>query len=162
MERERHLTLVTPEIVGSAIIYPLEITNQTYRDTMMRDEEVEKAAMEHSMKFEKENGRDPEDVSSENLGFDIRSKDSNFRYIEVKGRAGIGSIALTPNEWIKAKRFGNDYWLYIVVMAKTKPALYTIQNPASFLKPNEEIEIVRYIIERAQWQKIAIEEKLKN
>lgn len=162
MEKERNLTLVTPEIMGSAIIYPLKTTNSSYQDVMMRDEDVEKAAMEYSMRFEKENRRDPEDVSSENLGFDIKSKNGNFRYIEVKGRAGIGNIALTPNEWIKAKRFGKDYWLYIVVMAKTKPALYTIQNPTSFLKPNEEIEIVRYIINRSQWQKVAKEEKLKN
>ncbi len=24
-------------------------------------------------------------------------------------------MALTPNEWIKAQRFGKDYWLYVVV-----------------------------------------------
>jgi len=44
------------------------------------------------------------------------------RYIEVKGRAGVGGVALTPNEWIKAQRFGKDYWLYVVENCKTKLA----------------------------------------
>jgi len=47
----------------------------------------------------------PEDVSLQNLGFDIRSRgpDGSYRYIEVKARAREGKIALTPNEWLMAQ-----------------------------------------------------------
>ena len=77
------------------------------------------------------------------------------RYIEVKGRAGSGSVALTPNEWIKAQRFGKDYWLYVVVNCKTKPELYLIQDPASKLSPKEEVSVVRYMIGQGDWKKAA-------
>jgi len=36
------------------------------------------------------------------------------RFIEVKGRADIGGIALTTNEYNTAKRLRRDYWLYVV------------------------------------------------
>jgi len=117
---------------------------------MYRDEEIEKIGMEIGMKFERENEREPEDVSKENLGFDIRSreKDGKVRYIEVKARAGVGSVALTQNEWFKAQRLGNDYYLYVVWNAgkdpNTKP--YIIQNPVVNLQVDQKVEIVRYII----------------
>jgi hypothetical protein len=74
------------------------------------------------------------------------------RYIEVKGRASLGGVALTPNEWIKAQRFGKDYWLYVVVNCKTKPELYLIQDPASKLSPKEEISVVRYVVGQKDWK----------
>lgn len=163
MERERNLTLATPEVVGSSLIFPISEIETSLRDTMHRDDEVEAIAMAMSTRYEKQNGRDPEDVGSQNLGFDIRSKyqDNKFRYIEVKGRAGVGSIALTPNEWIKAHRLGQDFWLYIVVNAKSATSLYILQNPAIYLKPNEQIDVVRYIVAKNQWQKMAKEVKVK-
>ncbi|MGQ9571425.1 MAG: DUF3883 domain-containing protein, partial [Thermodesulfovibrionales bacterium] len=57
-----------------------------------------------------------------------------------------GSIALTPNEWLMAQRLKDEYWLYIVTNASTNPELYLIQNPASKLSPDKEIDIVRYIV----------------
>jgi hypothetical protein len=36
------------------------------------------------------------------------------RGIEVKGRAGIGDVELTENEWAKACNERNRYWLYVV------------------------------------------------
>lgn len=73
------------------------------------------------------------------------------RYIEVKG----GAVALTPNEWIKAQRFGKDYWLYIVVNCESNPELFMIQDPASKLKPTEEISVVRYMVAQEDWQQAA-------
>ncbi|GAG10531.1 unnamed protein product, partial [marine sediment metagenome] len=104
--------------------------------------------MEISVQFEVDNGRTPEDVSAENLGFDIRSRDKlgNVRYIEVKARAGAEAVALTQNEWFKAKRFQNDYYLYAVMNAATRPQLYVVQNPAENLQPEEKVEVVRYVI----------------
>lgn len=108
--------------------------------------------MEIVIKHEREKGRTPEDVSAENLGFDIRSTDKNggIRYIEVKARAASGCVALTQNEWFKAKRFKNEYYLYAVMNAGEKPERYIIQNPAENLKVDEKVESVRYIIDHSE------------
>ncbi len=68
------------------------------------------------------------------------------RYIEVKGRAGEGDVALSANKWIKAQRFGKDYWLYIVINYRSNPELHMIQDPASKLSPKEEVSVVRYMV----------------
>ncbi len=54
--------------------------------------------------------------------------------------------SLTQNEWSKAKRFGEDYYIYIIWDAASSPELHIIQNPANNLKPEEKIEQVRYIV----------------
>ncbi len=109
---------------------------------------VEEAAMEVAMAYERQQGRNPVDVSRENLGYDLRSGD---RFIEVKGRAGSGSVALTPNEWITAGRLLERYWLYIVTHALTQPRLYLLQNPAAKVRPGEELEVVRYVVAEEAW-----------
>lgn len=115
---------------------------------MVSDEAIEQVGMDLAMRYEREQGRQPEDVSTQALGYDIRStdKDGNYRYIEVKARARSGAIALTPNEWVMANRLGEEYWLYVVEQAATDPVLYTLQNPSVHLKPEEEVEIVRYVV----------------
>jgi superfamily II DNA or RNA helicase len=146
IKREQNLTMTNPSFVGIVRVLPRAETEEA----MYRDEELERIGMEIAMKFERENEREPEDVSKENLGFDIRSreKDGKVRYIEVKARAGIGSVALTQNEWFKAQRLGNDYYLYVVWNAgkdpNTKP--YIIQNPVANLQVDQKVEIVRYIV----------------
>lgn len=88
---------------------------------MRPDPEVEAIGMEVALRYEREAGWTPEDVSRENLGYDIRSvsPEGAVRYIEVKARAATGPVALTPNEWVMAQRLGEDYWLYIVEHAAT-------------------------------------------
>ncbi len=122
---------------------------QTGETGMHPDPEVERIGMQVVMEHEKKHGRTPEDVSEQNLGFDIRSKDTKteqVRYIEVKARAKTGPVALTQNEWFKAKRFGDDYYLYAVMEISTRPQLYIIQNPALNLEAEEKIAAVRYYV----------------
>jgi len=144
IEREQTLTMGMPKFVGIIRVKPAE----TVSDYMKSDEEIERIGMEEAMKYERAHGRNPEDVSAENLGFDIRSRDDKgkTRYIEVKARADVGSIVMTQNEWFKAQRFGDDYYLYVVFNATSKPELLIIQNPAQKLNPEEKIEIVRYLV----------------
>ena len=142
IERERMLTLSTPRFVAAVRVVPSTMTPEA----MSEDPQVEAIGMEVAMAYEREHGREPEDVSAENLGFDIRSRDprtGHKRYIEVKARAGVGSVALTQNEWFKAHRFGDQYYLYVVLNAATNPELYIIQNPAARIQPEEKVE-VRY------------------
>ena len=139
------LTMSTPNFVCAIRVIPRSITDAT----MKSDPQIEQVGMEVTMRYECEQGRVPEDVAAENLGFDVRSTDSAGvkRYIEVKARAGLGAVVLTQNEWFKAQQFKSDYFLYVVLNAATqKPELRIIQNPAEQTQPEEKIEAVRYQI----------------
>jgi len=145
IERERNLSVTMPKLVG--------VIRVVAGDDMVSDEEVERIGMEVAMAYERAQGREPEDVSHENLGYDIRSKgDGEVRYIEVKARATAGDVALTPNEWFKAKRFKEQYWLYVVENATTNPRLCLINNPAEKLRVIERVEYVRFIVPVQEWQ----------
>jgi len=95
-------------------------------------------------------------VASQNLGFDIRStsKDGEeIRYIEVKGRATDGAIALTPNEWVKADRLQEYYWLYVVNYCRSEPELHIIRDPFNNMPVQEEKKVVRYLVDSKSWKK---------
>jgi len=143
--KEKSLTMTMPRFMGV-----IKVTGETKTAApMVSDPEIEKIGMQIAMEHERRSGRVPEDVSSENLGFDIRSKDmssGDVRYIEVKARAHKGIVVLTQNEWFKARRFQEDYYLYAVMNASSNPSLYVIRNPAENLEANEKIEIVRYVV----------------
>ena len=146
IDQEVSLTISMPKFLGAVAVKP-EISD------MVTDEEIESIGMEIAVEYEKTEGRKPEDVSKENLGFDIRSKgESEIRYIEVKARRDEGSVALTCNEWFKAKRFKEQYWLYVVANASTNPTLYLINNPAGSLNIEERIEVVRFLVSTEEWK----------
>ncbi|MBA7641001.1 RNA polymerase-associated protein RapA [subsurface metagenome] len=144
LERERNLTMSMPRFRA---IIRVRMDSQG-QFSMHEDAEVERIGMETAIKYEMEHGRLPEDVSAEDLGFDIRSKDKkgNIRYIEVKARAREGFVSLTPNEWFKAKRFKEEYFLYSVMNARAAPVLYITQDPVNTLDADQKSEVVRYII----------------
>jgi hypothetical protein len=81
-----------------------------------------------------------ESVEKENRGFDLISRKPHredpktaidVRFIEVKGRASTGEIALTANEYNTAKRLKNDYWLYVVYQCATEPSLNILRDPST-------------------------------
>ena len=148
IEAETHLYARDPKILGAVRIVPAALKKDHVEAGMPPDANIERIGMKVAMEYEERQGRTPEDVSSQNLGYDIRSKDSEggFRYIEVKARAKQGSVAITPNEWLMSQRLKDEFWLYVVENAAGNPELYTLQNPASCLSPEEQIDIVRYIV----------------
>jgi superfamily II DNA or RNA helicase len=130
IERERQLTIADLTHIGSALVLP-HPERQNFAP-MVRDEEVERLAMEEAMRYERERGWIPHDVSAEDRGFDILSRNperASVRFIEVKGRAGVGPVVLTPNEYKTAERLRNDYWLYVVFDCATTPRLLPIPDP---------------------------------
>lgn len=153
IEQEISLSISKPKLLG-AIFVDNKVTDVEIPDEMHTDKDIELIGMEISMEYETIEGRKPVDVTKENMGFDLRSKDKDgpTRYIEVKARKGEGSVALTKNEWIKARRFKEQYWLYVVANAVSKPALFIIQNPANFLEPTEKME-VRYLVFPEEWKR---------
>ena len=113
--------------------------------------------MKVAMEYERAQGRNPVDVSDDKRGYDIRSEGAEeIRYIEVKAKAAQGNLILTPNEWMTAKQLGDKYWLYVVENAIKEPKLYVIQNPAK-LNPEEMVGIVRYLLKRGEWKRIAMQ-----
>lgn len=153
---ETALSMAPPRVLGVAAVLPAEEPPEVLRE----DPQVERIGMEMAMRYERTQGRAPEDVSHANVGYDIisRAPDGSNRYIEVKARARTGKVALTTNEWLTAQKLGGDYWLYVVANAATKPELYVVRDPASNLKPEEEVEIVRYVV--GDWQTVALKEEV--
>ena len=150
IEEEIHLYPTEPKIIGVVKVVPGKPQAE-----MVSDVEIEQIGMRVATEYEINNRRNPEDVSFQDLGYDIRSCDekANYRYIEVKARAKEGTVVLTPNEWLMAQRLKDEYWLYVVVNAAANPELYLIQNPAAKLEPKEEKETVKYKFE--DWDKVA-------
>jgi len=147
IDQEVSLTISMPKFWGAILV------RSAASQDMSTDEEIERIGMRIAMDYEKKQERKPEDVSEENIGFDIRSKGKDeTRYIEVKARKDEGNVALTCNEWFKAKRFKEEYWLYIVTDAATNPTLYVINNPAESLNVQEKIEVIRFLVPASEWK----------
>ena len=142
IKAETHILPAEPQLIGAARVIPDE--SQISKE-MRSSKEIEEVGMKVTMKYEKSKNRNPIDVSKENLGYDIKSENEDeHRYIEVKARAGDGSILLTNNEWLMAQRLKEEFWLYVVTQASTdKPKLHLIQNPAEKLDP-ELIQSIRH------------------
>ncbi|HIE15184.1 TPA: DUF3883 domain-containing protein, partial [Candidatus Bathyarchaeota archaeon] len=131
LEKERQMTIGDITHLGRAWVLPHPERTQFSR--MVRDDEIEGIAMDKAMEHERSRGWQPEDVSKEDRGFDILSKNPvsrDVRFIEVKGRATIGEIAFTKNEYETASRLRKDFWLYVVFNCAGTPELHPIQDPA--------------------------------
>ncbi len=121
---------------------------------MSRDDEVEAIAMTYAMQFELDNGWEPEDVSKQNEGYDIKSvNEHDFkRYIEVKGRSMDGDVMLSENEFYRLSQLGDSAWLYIVTHCKTTPQLFRFQNPGKQLQFQKKSKGVQYLLTEKEWK----------
>jgi hypothetical protein len=106
---------------------------------MVQDEGVEKIAVQAVIAHEEARGWKVQSVEQDSRGFDLISRKPHpedpqtaveVRFIEVKGRAGVGEIALTSNEYKTAERLKKDYWLYVVFNCASKPDIHPVQDPA--------------------------------
>jgi hypothetical protein len=74
--------------------------------------------MEAVMRFEREKGFQSRDVSKENRGYDIESRDpqtERLRFIEVKGRVkGAETVTVTKNEILTGLNRPDAYILAVV------------------------------------------------
>ncbi len=136
MERQRSLSLQGVERMTSVLVLPHPERDRPEVRNLRPDPETEAIAMRVAMEYERAQGRTVEDISEQDLGYDLRSLDSKsgeLRLIEVKGIGGTeGVIALTPNEKRTAEDRRDCYWLYAVTRCKQPegPKLMTIRDPA--------------------------------
>ncbi len=137
----REPELIVPEAV-QFIAHALVVPSADPEEMRWHDIQVEQEAMRIAQAFEEAAGAKVIDVHApelaraaglpDNPGFDllaIRPGDDT-RAIEVKGRAGIGDVEVTENEWAKACNMRNGYWLYAVYDCATpEPRLIRVQDP---------------------------------
>ncbi len=136
LRQEQHLTITDLRHHGRAWVLPHPDRTKPDIAPMVRDEEIERIAVEAVIAYEEARGWKVEDVQKDNKGFDLISRPADpdalpaIRYVEVKGRSSIGEVALTENEFKTATRLGDDYWLYTVYNCASQPQLHLIQDPA--------------------------------
>ena len=139
LDRERHCTIADIQHHGRAWVLPHPERQSPAIAPMVRDEEIERIAVRAVIAHETARGWVVESVEQENRGFDLISRRPHqedpataveVRFIEVKGRAAVGEIALTSNEYKTAERLKRDYWLYAVFTCATTPKVHLVQDPA--------------------------------
>jgi len=131
------------------IAHALVIPSNDPEDVKRYDREVEMIAMRVAWGHEEGLGADVKDVSKPDLarlaglgdfpGFDLFSKrkDGLVLCIEVKGRAEVGDVELSENEWVKAYNHRDSYWLYVVFgCATSTPRLLRVRDPFGRLIAN--------------------------
>ena len=139
LDMERHCTIGDVHHFGRAWVLPHPDRQAPNIAPMVRDDEIEKIAVRIATKHEQARGWVVESVETENRGYDLLSRKPHptepgvfiaARFIEVKGRAAVGEVALTANEYRTAQRLGDDFWLYVVFDCAATPDLKVIQDPA--------------------------------
>ena len=139
LKQETHCMISNLELVGRAWVLPHPERLSPGIAPMVRDDEIERIAVAAATQYEESRGWVVESVEKDNRGFDLISRRMHLedpqtavelRFIEVKGRAGVGEIALSDNEYKTAQRLKDDYWLYVVFNCATAPELRIIRNPA--------------------------------
>lgn len=137
----REPDLIVPgEVVFLA--HALVLPSTDPEDRKRHDAVVEAMAVRLALEYERERGAQVEDVSNPDLarqaglgdwpGFDLHSLHpaGEERAIEVKGRALVGALELSENEWAKACILREKYWLYVVFdCATAHPRLWRVQDP---------------------------------
>jgi len=138
LDMERHCTVADIGHLGRARVLPHPERKSPQIAPMVRDDEVERTAVATVRAYEEARGCVVESVEADNRGFDLISRKPHpedpksfveVRFIEVKGRAGVGEIFLSANEYRAAERLKGDYWLYAVFNCASQPELHPYQNP---------------------------------
>ncbi len=159
LQQERNCTIANIRHHGTAWVLPHPDRHSPSLAPMVRNETIERIAVATVTAYEESRGWVVESVEAENKGFDLISKrfaaanteyPVETRYIEVKGRAKEGIVALSGNEYATAYRLRQDYWLYVVFNCghdvDAGPDIYPIQDPARM--PWEPMrEVVQYRVD---------------
>jgi superfamily II DNA or RNA helicase len=119
LAQERQIAPAPPVVVGGALIIPLGLLLGAQTPAAIVDRRItEQIAMRAVLNAEIALGHDPRDVSAENRGYDIESRDGQtgrLRFIEVKGRrAGADTVTLTYNELHRALNSPDNFILALV------------------------------------------------
>jgi len=150
LQKEKQCSLSNIQHIGSAWVLPHPERHTPTIKHMISDPEIERIAIQTVKEYEESRGWIVQSVEEENRGFDLISRKPHpedpetaieVRFIEVKGRAHVGEVALTTNEYKTAERLKKDYWLYVVFSCSSTPDMHIIQDPSQLgWKPIVKIE----------------------
>jgi hypothetical protein len=136
LAQERQISAAPPIVVGGALIIPIGLLLGEKTPPEILDRRItEQIAMRAVMEIEIALGNHPRDVSAQNLGYDIESRDGQMgrlRFIEVKGRrAGAETVTLTYNELYRALNSPEGFILALVEVerANARPPRYVRSYP---------------------------------
>jgi hypothetical protein len=139
LRKEQNCTISDIQRHGTAWVLPHPERTTPNVAALVRDDEIERVAVDAVIAYERARGWDVESVEKDNRGFDLISRRPHpedpktaieVRFIEVKGRSAIGDVALTANEYKTAQRLKKDYWLYVVFDCAGKPGINVVRDPA--------------------------------
>lgn len=139
LQRERNCLLGVPRRLASAWVLPHPDRAKPDLAPMVQDKEIERIAVDFVTRAEEAAGWKVISVEEENRGFDLlcRRYDPEQeglviaeKYVEVKGRAATGDVALSRHEYDTACRLATDYWLCVVYNCASQPELHSLQDPA--------------------------------
>ena len=153
-----------PNILGRALIIPQGYINKAKNNkrfiiNLESRTRIEKLAMDFVMKYEKNKGHQPKDVSKEKNGWDIESMNqTELQLIEVKGLAmDTKTVTITRNEILKALNSSNFILFIVKVDNQNVKEAYRLDSNAlhGFLKNPRFAEVacqldVKKIIKRSQ------------
>lgn len=128
LAQEKSITAAPPVVRGGLVVVPQGLLNRYlkmtdnghggFSENASSRREIELKAMNAVMEAERVLGNQPEDVSSQKVGYDILSFNPDLkrqRFIEVKGRIdSADSVTVTRNEIITSLNKPDDYILAIV------------------------------------------------
>jgi superfamily II DNA or RNA helicase len=138
LQQEGSCTITDIRHHGRAWVLPHPERTTPAIASMVGNEDIERIAVEAVIAHEEARGWKVVSVEKENRGFDLISRQPHpedpqtaiaVRFIEVKGRASVGEVALTSNEYKTAERLKQDYWLYVVFNCASSPQVHLIQDP---------------------------------
>ena len=104
LQQEAHCTIADIQHLGRAWVLPHPERAAPAIAPMVRDDEIERIAVQKAIEYEEARGWQVVSVEQENRGFDLISRRPHpedpqtaieVRFIEVKGRAGVGEVALS-------------------------------------------------------------------
>lgn len=150
LAKERLCSISSTQHLGTGWVLPHPDREQPQYKSMVSDAEIEKIAIRKAIEQEEALGYEVQSVESENRGFDLIARKPHpedpltaidVKFIEVKGRAFIGEVALSSNEYKTAQRLKKDYFLYVVYNCAATPEVHIIKDPALLgWKPVSQVE----------------------
>jgi hypothetical protein len=139
LQQEGQCAIGDIQHIGRAWVLPYPERSSPSIAPMVQDAEIERIAVQFVTALLESEGWQVESVEKENRGFDLIARKPHpedpqtaidVRFVEVKGRAAVGEVALSSNEYKTAERLKKDYWLYVVFNCAAKPQAHAIQDPA--------------------------------
>ncbi|MEQ8786513.1 MAG: helicase-related protein [Pirellulaceae bacterium] len=143
LDQERQLSPLPPHAIGGALVVPAGLLRKLRGEAFVEPDQqaretkrIELLAMDAVMQAERALGHDPNDISTENRGYDIESIDGQtgrLRFLEVKGRVvGADTVTVTRNEVVTGINSAESFILTIVLVDGE-----TAHTPAYIREPFE-------------------------